>query len=79
MKTAKTREKMIDLLADLDEEAVLAVVHERLTAGDDPLRLGVASFTVEWPLLDPFAEPFEPPADPWAPFGPPAVVAAHVW
>ena len=39
MKTAKTREKMIDLLADLDEEAVLAVVHERLTAGDDPLQI----------------------------------------
>jgi methanogenic corrinoid protein MtbC1 len=39
MKMTKTREKMIDLLADLDEEAVLALVHKRLAAGDDPLQI----------------------------------------
>lgn len=39
MTTAKTREKMIELLADLDEEAVLKLAHKRLAAGDDPLRI----------------------------------------
>jgi len=39
MKTAKAREQLIDLLADLDEEAVLALVHKRLSAGADPLQI----------------------------------------
>jgi methanogenic corrinoid protein MtbC1 len=37
MKTAKARGKMIELLAELDEEAVLALAGKRLAAGDDPL------------------------------------------
>jgi methylmalonyl-CoA mutase cobalamin-binding domain/chain len=39
MTTTKARAKMIELLADLDEEAVLRLVHKRLAAGDDPLRI----------------------------------------
>jgi len=39
MKTTKARDQLIGLLADLDEEAVLQLVHQRLTAGDDPLQI----------------------------------------
>src|SRR5512135_3368506 len=39
MKTAKTREQLINLLADLDEEAVLQLVQKRIKAGDDPLQI----------------------------------------
>jgi methanogenic corrinoid protein MtbC1 len=39
MATAKAREQLIDLLTDLDEEAVLALVRKRITAGDDPLQV----------------------------------------
>ncbi len=39
MKTAKTREQLINLLADLDEEAVLKLVQKRIRAGDDPLQI----------------------------------------
>jgi methanogenic corrinoid protein MtbC1 len=39
MKSAKTREQLIDLLADLEEEAVLTLVQKRINAGDDPLQI----------------------------------------
>ncbi len=39
MTTNKTREKLITLLADLDEDAVLKLVQRRIAAGDDPLRI----------------------------------------
>jgi methanogenic corrinoid protein MtbC1 len=39
MKTTKARDQLIGLLADLDEEAVLQLVRERLAAGDDPLQI----------------------------------------
>jgi methanogenic corrinoid protein MtbC1 len=39
MKTSKAREQMIDLLADLDEEAVLKLAQKRISAGDDPLQI----------------------------------------
>ena len=39
MKKAKTREQLINLLADLEEEKVLALVQKRLAAGDDPLQI----------------------------------------
>lgn len=39
MKTTKAREQLIDLLADLDEEAVLKLAQKRLAAGDDPLQI----------------------------------------
>jgi methanogenic corrinoid protein MtbC1 len=39
MKSTKAREQLIDLLADLEEEAVLALVQQRLAAGDDPLQI----------------------------------------
>ena len=39
MKTAKAREQLIGLLADLDEEAVLALVQKRINTGDDPLQI----------------------------------------
>ena len=39
MKTAKAREQLIGLLADLEEEAVLKLVQKRITAGDDPLQI----------------------------------------
>lgn len=39
MTTASTREKMIDLLAELDEEAVLKLVQKRIENGDDPLQI----------------------------------------
>jgi methylmalonyl-CoA mutase cobalamin-binding domain/chain len=37
MTTSKTREKLITLLAELDEDAVLKLVQRRIAAGDDPL------------------------------------------
>jgi methanogenic corrinoid protein MtbC1 len=39
MTTTKTRAQLIDLLADLEEEAVLKLVRRRLAAGDDPLQI----------------------------------------
>ena len=39
MKTAKARDQLIGLLADLDEEAVLQLVQQRIAAGDDPLQI----------------------------------------
>ncbi len=39
MKTTKARERLIGLLADLEEEAVLALVQKRIAAGDDPLQI----------------------------------------
>jgi methanogenic corrinoid protein MtbC1 len=39
MKTTKAQDQLIGLLADLDEEAVLQLVRERLAAGDDPLQI----------------------------------------
>ena len=34
-----TREQLINLLADLEEDEVLQLVHQRVAAGDDPLRI----------------------------------------
>ncbi len=34
-----TRERLITLLADLEEDAVLALVRQRVTDGDDPLQI----------------------------------------
>ncbi len=34
-----TRERLINLLADLEEDEVLALVKQRVTAGDDPLQI----------------------------------------
>jgi methanogenic corrinoid protein MtbC1 len=39
MTTAKAREQLIDLLADLEEEAVLKLVQKRINSGDDPLQI----------------------------------------
>jgi methanogenic corrinoid protein MtbC1 len=39
MKTTQAQEQLIGLLADLDEEAVLQLVRQRLAAGDDPLQI----------------------------------------
>jgi methanogenic corrinoid protein MtbC1 len=39
MKSTKARDQLIGLLADLDEEAVLQLVRQRLAAGDDPLQI----------------------------------------
>jgi methanogenic corrinoid protein MtbC1 len=39
MTTTKAREQMINLLADLDEEAVLKLAQKRIKAGDDPLQI----------------------------------------
>ncbi len=39
MKTGKSRERLIGLLAELEEEAVLALVQKRIAAGDDPLQI----------------------------------------
>lgn len=39
MKKTKARDQLISLLADLDEEAVLQLVRERIAAGDDPLQI----------------------------------------
>ncbi|CAG0928402.1 trimethylamine corrinoid protein [Thermoflexales bacterium] len=39
MKTTKSRDQLIPLLADLEEEAVLLLVRERLAAGGDPLQI----------------------------------------
>ena len=37
MTTKKTREKLIKLIADLDEDAVLKLARQRIAAGEDPL------------------------------------------
>jgi methanogenic corrinoid protein MtbC1 len=37
--TAKARQRLIGLLADLEEEAVLALVQKRIARGDDPLEI----------------------------------------
>lgn len=39
MKTTKSGDQLIPLLADLEEEAVLLLVRERLAAGGDPLQI----------------------------------------
>ena len=39
MKTSQAREQLIGLLADLEEEAVLKLVRQRLDAGDDALQI----------------------------------------
>lgn len=39
MTTKKTRNELIRLLADLDEDAVLKLVQRRIAAGDDPLQI----------------------------------------
>jgi methanogenic corrinoid protein MtbC1 len=39
MKTSQAREQLISLLADLEEEAVLELVRQRLDAGDDALQI----------------------------------------
>lgn len=39
MKTAKSRDQLIRLLADLEEDAVLQLVRQRIAAGDDPLQI----------------------------------------
>jgi len=36
---ASQQNKLIELLADLEEESVLALVRQRVVAGDDPLKL----------------------------------------
>ena len=39
MRATKAREQLIDLLAELEEEAVLKLVQKRIAAGDDPLQI----------------------------------------
>jgi methylmalonyl-CoA mutase cobalamin-binding domain/chain len=39
MTTSKARDRLIHLLADLEEEAVLDLVQQRIAAGDDPLQI----------------------------------------
>lgn len=39
MQTSNTRENLIKLLADLDEDAVLRLVDQRVGAGDDPYQI----------------------------------------
>lgn len=38
-KTNRTRERLVGLLADLEEEAVLSLVRRRVARGDDPLQI----------------------------------------
>jgi methanogenic corrinoid protein MtbC1 len=39
MKATQARDQLIDLLADLEEEAVLKLVRKRINAGNDPLQI----------------------------------------
>jgi methylmalonyl-CoA mutase cobalamin-binding domain/chain len=39
MKATKARDRLIELLADLDEETVLTLVQQRIATGDDPLQI----------------------------------------
>jgi 5-methyltetrahydrofolate--homocysteine methyltransferase len=39
MKLSQTRDQLIQLLADLEEDAVLQLVQQRITHGDDPLQI----------------------------------------